>query len=426
MNNNLQININRLSQKIKDLAEIGKLPGGGVSRLALTHDDQLGRNQVVKWMVDLGLTIKIDGIGNVVGIRPGRQNVPPVMMGSHIDTVTVAGPYDGCLGVLAGLEVIETLNEANIETEIPLAVAFFTNEEGSRFQPDMMGSLVFVGDLPLEKALSTFGIFGEIVEDSLTRIGYNGKAPCGTFKPHAYFELHIEQGPVLDREGITIGVVESVQGISWTEVILEGISCHAGYYPMSLRKDSGYVSGCVAQYAREIANKIGGNQVATVGHMMFYPNLVNVAPHKVVMTVDMRNPDDDDLILAEKMLHEYLKEVTAKENVRYTTRELARFKPTFFNKDMVNLVESQAKRLGYSSRRLHSTAGHDAQILSRICPTAMIFVPSVDGISHNINEFTHEKDIQAGANVLLNVVLEASSTKITQDMQSEMLTNQEF
>lgn len=423
MNTNLKINISRLSKRLQDLAQIGALPGGGVSRLALTHDDQKGRNLVVQWMKELGLTITIDGIGNVVATRKGKTNKPPVMMGSHIDTVTVGGPYDGCLGVLAGLEVIETLNESNIETEIPLAVAFFTNEEGARFQPDMMGSLVYQGDLSLEEALSTFGIYKANVADSLNRIGYAGKAPCGNNKLSAFFELHVEQGPVLDREGITIGAVESVQGISWTEVTLEGKSSHAGYYPMSLRNDSAYVAGCVTQYARKIASIIGGNQVATVGHMMFHPNLVNVTPNKVVMTVDLRNPNDEELQQAEKLLHNYLEKTCKEEGIRYSTKQLARFYPTPFDKEMVNLVESEAKKLGYSTKRLHSTAGHDAQIIARICPASMIFVPSVDGISHNIKEFTHERDIEAGANTLLNVALQASNSKLLSKKQTELITN---
>ena len=333
------------------------------------------------------------------------------MMGSHIDTVTVAGPYDGCLGVLAGLEVIETLNEAGIITDIPLAVAFFTNEEGSRFQPDMMGSLVYQGDLPLEKALATFGIYKANVEDSLRRIGYAGSTPCGNNKLTAFFELHVEQGPVLEREGYTIGVVEGVQGISWTEITINGMSCHAGYYPMSLRHDAGYAAACIAKFARTIPEQVGGNQVATVGHMLFEPNLVNVAPNKVIMTVDMRNPDENALQKAELLLNHYIKKACIEEGVTYTTKKLARFLPTSFNKEKVNMVESKAKELGYSTKRMHSTAGHDAQIISRMCPTAMIFVPSVDGISHNINEFTHESDIEAGANVLLNVVIDSATLK---------------
>lgn len=405
MYSDLRINVQRLSKKLQDLAQLGSLPNGGVSRLALTSDDKLGRDQVVGWMKELGLTIRIDQIGNVIGIRKGKIDAPPVLMGSHIDTVTVAGPYDGCLGVLAGLEVIQVLNENNIETDLPIAVGFFTNEEGSRFPPDMMGSLVFVGDLPLEEALRTFGIYKANVADSLNRIGYHGKASCGDFKVHSYLELHIEQGPVLERMKKTIGIVESVQGISWTELTLKGKSCHAGYYPMDLRNDPSHAAACIMQFARTIPSQVAGNQVATVGHMEFHPNLVNVAPDKITMTVDLRNPEELELQKAEKLLFDYVEKICKDENLTYEKKSLARFIPTPFDKTLVNTIEKSANKLGYTNMRLHSTAGHDAQILARICPSAMIFVPCVDGISHNIKEFTHEKDIEAGANVLLQAAL---------------------
>jgi N-carbamoyl-L-amino-acid hydrolase len=421
MNNQIRINTGRLTERLSDLAKIGGLKDGGVSRLALTEDDREGRNLVVNWMKELGMTITVDMIGNVVARRPGKTDAPPVMMGSHIDTVTVAGPYDGCLGVLAGLEIIETLNENHIETELPLAVAFFTNEEGSRFQPDMMGSLVYTGQMPLNEALGTFGIYRANVGDCLKRIGYAGKDPVGNNKLSAFFELHIEQGPVLEREGIDIGVVESVQGISWCEVVFEGKSCHAGYYPMNLRNDPGYAAAQVASYARTITTELGKYQVATIGRMEVYPGLVNVCPNKVVMTVDMRNPDEADLQQAERMLEDYIKKVCNEEGVRYSKRSLARFKPTFFNKDMVNRVENNAQKLGYSTKRMHSTAGHDAQIIASICPAAMVFVPCVDGISHNVKEMIYKKDIEAGANTLLNVVLDTARPVYKQDQNKSLI-----
>lgn len=408
----LLINVQRLSGKIKELAKIGALENGGVSRLALTDNDKKARDLVLTWMTNLGLNVSIDKIGNVVAIRSGIKNTPPVIMGSHIDTVSAAGPYDGCLGVLAGLEVIETLNDGNIATEIPVAVAFFTNEEGARFQPDMMGSLVYQGDLKLETALSTVGIDGTTVEENLKRIGYVGNKECGNNKAHAYFELHIEQGPILEDKGINIGVVECVQGISWTEITIEGISSHAGGTPMYLRNDAGYAAGCITQYVRHIAKEIGDNQVSTVGYCNFSPNLVNVIPDKVVMTVDLRNTNEDKLQEAEKKLYEFIQKISHEEGVKISTRVLARFKPEYFNSEMVSLVESTAKEMGYSTYRMPSGAGHDAQILSRICPTAMIFVPSEKGISHNITEFTSESDIEKGANTLLNVVLNVSSANL--------------
>lgn len=419
--NKLSVNIKRLSSKIKELAQVGALDGGGVSRLALTDNDKQARDLVISWMNKLGLNISIDKLGNVVAIRTGIKNTPPVIMGSHIDTVSAAGPYDGCLGVLAGIEVIETLNDNNIATEIPVAVAFFTNEEGSRFQPDMMGSLVYQGDLNLETALSTVGIDGTTVEENLKRIGYIGNKECGNNKAHAYFELHIEQGPILEEKGINIGVVECVQGISWTEITIEGISSHAGGTPMYLRHDAGYAAGCITQFVRQIAKDIGENQVSTVGYCNFSPNLVNVIADKIVMTVDLRNTNEEKLQEAEKKLNQYIQKLADEEGVKISTRVLARFKPEYFNPEMVDLVESTARELNYTTYRMPSGAGHDAQILSRICPAAMIFVPSEKGISHNTSEFTSEDDIEKGANTLLNVVLNLSSANLKLSTSSQKI-----
>jgi beta-ureidopropionase / N-carbamoyl-L-amino-acid hydrolase len=401
----LHVNPNRLATRIEALGAVGTIPGGGVSRLALTSEDRDGRDRVVGWMRELGLEVRIDGIGNVVGVRQGTESGPPVMAGSHIDTVATGGRYDGNLGVLAGLEVIHTLNDANVATRRALAVAFFTNEEGARFNPDMMGSLVYVGGLPLEKALATVGIDGESVGDCLTKIGYDGTAPCGSPQVHAYVELHVEQGPVLDLEGITIGAVEGVQGISWTEFTVLGVSNHAGTTPMRLRRDAGYVACAIAHQARDIARSLRGDQVATVGAINLSPNLVNVIANQAVFTVDLRNTDEAKLQEAEQRLHAFAREVAAAEGVTLTHRTLARFEPVAFDPAVVDLVEATARRLGHSVRRLPSGAGHDAQMLARVCPAGMIFVPSVGGISHNVEEFTELADLEAGANVLLHTLL---------------------
>lgn len=401
----LRIDANRLAQRIAALAAIGAIPGGGVSRLALTADDRAGRDRVVGWMRELGLAVTIDAIGNVVGVRQGSEAGPPVMCGSHIDTVRTGGRFDGNLGVLAGLEVIQTLADARVVTRRPLAVAFFTNEEGARFSPDMMGSLVYVGGLPLEKALATVGIDGESVGDCLGNIGYGGAAPCGNPQVHAYVELHVEQGPVLDSEGITIGAVEGVQGISWTEFTLVGVSNHAGTTPMRLRHDAGYVACAIAHHAREIARLLGGDQVATVGAINLSPNLVNVIANRAVFTVDLRNTDEAKLQDAERRLHAFAAGTAAAEGVTLSHRTLARFEPVSFDPAVVDLVEATARRLGHSVRRLPSGAGHDAQMLARVCPAGMIFVPSVGGISHNVKEFTALPDLESGANVLLHTLL---------------------
>jgi N-carbamoyl-L-amino-acid hydrolase len=248
----------RIARRIEELGQVGSLGGRGVCRLALTDADRLGRDRVVAWMRELGLAVTIDRIGNVVGVRAGREDLPPVMMGSHVDTVRTGGRYDGNLGVLGGLEVVAALNDAGVTTRRPVAVAFFTNEEGARFQPDMMGSLVFAGALPLEAALATKGIDGTTVGEDLARIGYAGPVPVGAPRVHAYVELHVEQGPVLEAEGFTIGAVEGVQGISWTELTLRGQSNHAGTTPMSHRHDAGYAAAEIAVFARRLARELGG------------------------------------------------------------------------------------------------------------------------------------------------------------------------
>jgi len=405
----LRIDAGRLLACIDSLAEIGAIEGGGVCRLALSEEDRAGRDRVVGWMRDLGLAIGIDAIGNVVAVRAGREAGPPVMIGSHIDTVRTGGRYDGNLGVLAGLEVVRALDDAGVVTRRPLAVAFFTNEEGSRFNPDMMGSLVYVGGLPLETALRTVGIDGRSVGDALHDVGYDGTAPVGDARVHAYVELHIEQGPVLDAERVTIGAVEGVQGISWTEFTVAGVSNHAGTTPMRMRHDAGYVAAAIAHRAREIARELGGDQVATVGALTLSPNLVNVIANRAVFTVDLRNTDEALLQEAERRLHAFASEVAQAEGVTLTHRTLARFEPVAFDPSVVALVEETARALGHSVRRMPSGAGHDAQMLARICPAGMVFVPSVGGISHNVKEHTLPADIEAGANVLLQTVLTLAS-----------------
>ncbi len=400
----------RLLQRLEQLAEIGRIPGDGVCRLALTDADKAGRDRVVQWMRELDLEVSIDAIGNVVAVRRGLEAGPPVMTGSHIDTVRTGGRYDGNLGVMAGLEVVAALNDAGVVTRRPLAVAFFTNEEGARFQPDMMGSLVYVGGAALDQALATKGIDGVAVGEELARIGYAGAVAFGTGvnKPqvHAYVELHVEQGPVLEEEGFVIGAVEGVQGISWTEFTIEGQSNHAGTTPMRLRRDAGYVAAEIASYARRLAVEMGGNQVATVGSLTLSPNLVNVIANRASMTVDLRNTEEGALAEAERRLFAYAEAAAATEGVVLARRSLARFSPVAFTPELVARVETIAEELGLPVMRLPSGAGHDAQMLARICPACMIFVPSVGGISHNVKEFTEPADLVAGANVLLRLLLE--------------------
>ncbi len=398
------INIRRLIERIEALGQCGALEGGGASRIALTEQDKQGRDLVVSWMKELGLKITIDQLGNVLAVREGRKPGKPVLMGSHIDTVGTGGLYDGNLGVLAGLEVIQTLNEADISTQRPIAVGFFTNEEGVRFTPDMMGSMVHQGHIEIESVLNTTGTDGTILRNELEKIGYNGPEPCGSMRAHAFIELHIEQGPVLELEGYTIGAVEGVQGISWTEINISGVSNHAGTTPMALRHDAGYAAMSIATFVRSLAQEMGGYQVATVGCIEMKPNLVNVIPNRVKMTVDLRNTEDDKLQEAERRLMQFIEEIAEQEGVTIETRQLVRFDPTPFDETLISLVEREADRQGHKVRRLPSGAGHDAQSFAPNCPTAMIFVPSAKGLSHNIEEYTCPDDIEAGANVLLNVV----------------------
>ena len=403
-NSDLAVNIDRLEQRLADLAAIGAIEGTeGCARLALTDEDKAGRDLVVTWMRDLGLDLTIDGIGNVIAVMPGGG--APVMCGSHIDTVGTGGRYDGNLGVLAGLEVIETIQAAGIEPERTLAVGFFTDEEGARFPPDMLGSLVYVGGMPLEEALDIEGIDGAILGAELERIGYSGPAPLPGMAPHAYVELHVEQGPVLEIENITVGAVESVQGISWTEVVVTGQSNHAGTTPMYLRKDPGFVTAACAQFARELALEIGHPHVATVGRIELHPNLINVVAASATFTIDLRNTDELKLQESERRFHEFLTATAEAEGCTVETRTLARLEPVIFDPEVVDLVESTAIALGHSVKRLPSGAGHDAQMMARICPTAMVFTPSKDGISHNPAEYTAPADLEAGANVLLHTML---------------------
>jgi len=400
----LSIDLDRLQRKLADLAAIGAIEGTeGCARLALTDEDKAGRDVVVTWMEDLGLDITIDGIGNVIAVMPGEG--APVMTGSHIDTVRTGGRYDGNLGVLAGLEIIETVQSAGIELDRPLAVGFFTDEEGARFAPDMLGSLVYVGGMALEEALDIEGIDGAIVGDELERIGYAGSAPLPGLVPHAFVELHVEQGPVLEIEGVTVGAVESVQGISWTEVEVVGQSNHAGTTPMHLRKDPGFVAAACAQFARELALELGHPQVATVGRIELHPNLVNVVAASATFTVDLRNTDEATLQESERRFIAFLEETAAAEGCTVSTRSLARFEPVIFDPAVVDVVESTATELGLSVKRMPSGAGHDAQMLARVCPTAMVFTPSVNGISHNPAEYTAPDDLLAGSNVLLHTML---------------------
>ena len=395
----------QLQQRLQAHAAIGATEAGGVCRIALTEADRAGRDQLVAWMEEVGLSVQVDQIGNIFGTRAGREaGAAPVMTGSHIDTVATGGKYDGNYGVIAGLEVVRWLNARGLSTRRPLVVAAFTNEEGVRFAPDMMGSLVHAGGLPLQEALDTRGTDGQRLGDALAQIGYAGDLPCGSIRPHAFVELHIEQGPVLEAEGTAIGVVQDLQGISWQEVTITGQSNHAGTTPMALRRDAGYCAAAIAVFVRELALRLGGSQVATVGALQLHPNLINVIAARATLSVDLRNTDAEKLAQAEAQLAAFMESLARSQGVQIEARRLARFEPVRFDASLAERIAAAAQARGLSQRRMTSGAGHDAQMMARICPTAMVFVPSQGGISHNPREYTAPEALTQGANVLLDVL----------------------
>ncbi len=380
----IAINVDRLIARIDSLAEMERKDDGACSRLALTDADRRGRDQVVQWMHEAGLTVRIDRIGNITGLRPGRSAVPPVMTGSHIDTVGNGGRYDGIYGVIAGLEVLQSLRNADQVTERPLAVTVFTNEEGVRFQPDMMGSLVYSGGLTLEEALNAKATDGARVGDELKRIGYAGTG--------------------------LLGAVENLQGISWQEVTIRGVSNHAGTTPMQLRHDAGYCAARIGVFVRDLARRMGASQVGTVGSLRLTPNLINVIPNQAVASVDLRNTDDALLTAAEKEFTAFLETLAQEEAVTIETRALVRTQPVIFDSKVLQAIEAVAAQRGVPIRRMTSGAGHDAQMMARICPAAMIFVPSVGGISHNPREFTERRHLEVGADALLHTMLRLAAS----------------
>jgi len=410
MTYNNEINGSRLLAQLETLADIGRTETNACCRLALTDEDKQGRDLVMGWMKNLGMSVSVDPIGNIFGVRAGsRPELAPVMTGSHIDTVRTGGAYDGNYGVLAGLEVVATLNEANITTQRSIVVGVFTNEEGARFAPDMLGSLVYVGGMPLAEALAVKAIDGAVLGEELKRIGYSGSAAIGVHKPHAFVELHIEQGPLLDADGVKIGAVENLQGISWQELTIVGQSNHAGTTPMRLRHDAGYAASAISTFVRDLTRKMGGNQVGTIGHIVLTPNLINVIAARATLTVDLRNTDESLLQQAESALNEFLSSLAESEGVTIASRRLARFEPVEFDCALTDRIAFHAEKLGLTHQRMTSGAGHDAQMMARICPTSMIFVPSVGGISHNPAEHTEAVDLIAGANVLLATLTELAN-----------------
>lgn len=405
---------NNGKQILGRLAELGRTgldAEGRRMRLAASDADREGRDLVAGWMREAGLRVVVDRIGNIFGIWETDENKAeaPVMTGSHIDSVIDAGRYDGCLGVISGLEALKTMKEAGIRTKHPLIVGVFTNEEGVRYSPDMMGSLVYAGGMAVEDALASVGTDGTMMGQELKRIGYAGSVRPGFVTPKAFVELHIEQGPIMDAEGVSIGAVENLQGIHWQRITIEGAANHAGTTPTRMRKDAGLAAAKVNVFARELVTKSGG--VATVGTIAFEPGAVNVIPSRAVFTLDLRNPDKAKLDSDDAAIGAYLKELEKSDGVRITSEHMTCFDPVPFDDGICRIIEKSAQNRGLSVRRMVSGAGQDAQMLARICPTAMIFVPSVNGISHNPRELTHDEDVINGANVLLDVLKELAEAE---------------
>ncbi len=398
-----------LLAQIHALGTIGHDPAhGGRTRIALTEEEKAGRDQLVRWMRELALDVRIDRVGNIFGILHAASvdgDAQPLMVGSHIDTVRNAGALDGCYGVLAGLAILRAYRNADVLPRRAIVVSAFTNEEGVRYQPDMMGSLVYAAGLPVQVALDTVGVDGTRLGDELARIGYAGDLEPGSIVPREYFELHIEQGPVLEAEGKQIGVVENLQGISWQKVTIQGVANHAGTTPTRMRHDAGYAAAaCIAFLREQVVGAAPDTTLATTGSLRLEPDVINVIPRKATFTVDLRDPDEQRLRAAEKRFSDFLEMIAEREEVKVETERLVRFLPVVFDAGLTNRIEAAAIRRGLSHMRMTSGAGHDAQMMARIAPSAMIFVPSRGGISHNPREHTDDEQLTFGAQVLLDVV----------------------
>ncbi|MEO6064454.1 MAG: Zn-dependent hydrolase [Lysobacterales bacterium] len=403
----LTINGQRLWDSLMEMAKIGATAKGGVCRLALTDLDREGRDLFVAWAKAAGCTIKVDRMGNVFARRAGRDDsLAPVITGSHADSQPTGGRFDGIYGVLGGLEVIRSLNDHQIETDRPIEVVIWTNEEGSRFAPAMVASGVFAGVFTLDYGLSRADVDGKTMGEELQRIGYAGDQPVGGRAIHAAFELHVEQGPILEAEGKTIGVVTHAQGQRWYEVVFTGQESHAGPTPMPRRRDALLGAARVVDLVNRIGLAHAPFACATVGMLQVHPNSRNVIPGRVFFTIDMRHPEDAVLADMDKELRAGVERIAAETRLDITRFEqIFYYQPVTFDADCVAAVRRAAQQFNYSHRDMVSGAGHDACYLAQVAPTAMVFVPCVGGISHNEIEAATPEWIEAGGKVLLHAML---------------------
>ncbi|SDZ78746.1 N-carbamoyl-L-amino-acid hydrolase [Thalassobacillus cyri] len=397
------INKERLFHTLSKSSEIGAIPGKGLKRLALSDEDKEMRDIFKGWCQEAGLTLRVDDFGNMYGRREGKKALPPVVLGSHLDTQPEGGRFDGILGVLLALEVVNTLNDHNMETDRPVEIVNFTNEEGARFEPPMLGSGGVAGVFDQEYVYSRKDREGHSFLEEMQRIGYKGEEENRLGDFHSFLELHIEQGPVLEEENKQIGIVEGIQGISWMGVTITGEADHAGPTPMHLRKDALMAA---AEIMHNMEKKIANTEVTvTVGKISASPDTVNCVPGEVYFTVDIRSTDDQLREGAVEQARALISEVCHERQVDVETAELWETEKIDFGKGIIDAIEKSVETLGYSSRRMVSGAGHDAKYINNIGPTAMIFLPSVNGKSHVPSELTLDEDIISGANVLYQTVL---------------------
>jgi len=404
---NVRIDGQRLWDSLMEMAKIGGTPKGGCKRLTLTDLDKQGRELFRAWCEQAGCSVKVDEMGNMFAHRAGvEDNLPPVVLGSHLDTQPTGGKFDGVLGVLGALEVVRSLNDLKIKTRYPIEVANWTNEEGSRYAPAMVSSGVFAGVYSKEFAYSRLDPEGKTLGDELKRIGFMGEEPVGGRPLHAYFELHIEQGPILEDEGYDVGIVTHGQGQRWYELKLTGFESHAGSTPMPVRKDALLGAARIVELVNAIGLSKAPLGVSTCGMINAYPNSRNVIPGEVFLACEFRHPIDATLSEMDAALHEGVKAICGKIGLTYELKQVFYYAPVAFNEECVTAVRRAADHFGYKHRDIVSGAGHDACYLARVTPTSMIFTPCVDGVSHNESEDIKLEWSTAGANVLLHAALE--------------------
>jgi len=407
---NISINSERLWDTLMTMAKIGPGIAGGNNRQTVTSEDGEARKLLQNWSEDAGLTMKVDELGSMFFKREGTdKNALPVVIGSHLDTQPTGGKYDGVLGVLAGLEIVRTLNDLNIQTKHPILVVNWTNEEGSRFPPAMMASAGYAGIYDVQTLLSAKDAEGNVFGNELDKIGWKGSEPVGAQKFHCYYELHIEQGPVLETEGIDIGIVTHGQGLKWLEFKLNGKEQHTGTTPMNVRKDTSLAMSEIILAVNNIANQNQPNALGSVGHIEVSPNSRNVIAGETLFTVDIRSPDINKLNKMEKELETVAYEICRNYNIEINIEQIGGFDPVEFNKECLDHLRTNAKKFGYSYKDIVSGAGHDACWINTVAPSAMIMCPCVDGLSHNEAEEIKPEWAYSSTNVLLHSAIASAS-----------------